>query len=95
MGMKILSAATIILALSAYGAQAEQFTQGTVKSYDPNAETITLDNGSTFALRPGDHPAVQKGEPVVVASDDNYNGTHYADDVSPATSAPAGMNGNQ
>ncbi|GGA95413.1 hypothetical protein GCM10011491_24670 [Brucella endophytica] len=95
MGMKILSAATIILAFTAYGAQAEQFTQGTVKAYDQNAETITLDNGSTFALRPGGHPAVTKGEAVVVASDDNYYGTHYADVVAPATSSPAGMNGNQ
>jgi hypothetical protein len=83
MGMKILSAAAIVLTLSAYGAQAEDFTQGKVKTFDPNTEMVTLTDGASFALRPGEHPAIQTGEPVVVASDSNYYGTHYADVVAP------------
>ncbi|RCS21631.1 hypothetical protein DUT91_22770 [Phyllobacterium salinisoli] len=81
---KVISASAVLLAMSAYGAQA-QVINGEVVMYDSTYDTLTLDGGQSFVLRPGRKPTVRLGERVVVTSVDNHNGIHYVDYIGPAT----------
>ncbi|WP_420963610.1 hypothetical protein [Brucella sp. IR073] len=80
MVIKVLSVSAVLVALSAYGAQAKVVT-GKVVAYNPPYETLTLEGGDSYAVRPGWKPVVHVGDRVVVTSADNYNGTHFADYV--------------
>ncbi|WP_147272172.1 hypothetical protein [Phyllobacterium salinisoli] len=83
MRIQILATAAAVLCLSAYSAQAEDFTYGKVKMYDPDSRVVTLDSGASFILNPDFHPNIRPGEAVVVDWQDNVNGDSYADYVGP------------
>ncbi|WP_407865773.1 hypothetical protein [Phyllobacterium phragmitis] len=91
MRIQVLSAVAALLALSVYSAQAEDFAFGKVKMYDPNSHMVTLDNGSSFILRPGQNPDIHPGEAVVIGWQSNLNGDFYVDYIGPATTVAEGL----
>jgi len=91
MRIQMFSTAAAILALSAFSAQAEDFTSGKVKMYDPNSQIVTLESGRSFILNPNYHPDIRPGDDVVIAWQSNLKGNFYVDYVGPATTAVQGL----
>lgn len=67
----IPAAAAAVLATTAFGFAATQ-TNGTIKTYDGHAMTLTLADGSTYMLKKGfKDPGLKAGEKVTVSWDMN------------------------
>jgi len=73
------------ISLFSFAAHAEDFTIGTLRSYNPASQVVTLTNGRSFELYPPYHPNVRSGERVVVDWQSNLNGDDHADFVGPAS----------
>ncbi len=81
----LMAAIAAGVSLFSFAAHAEDFTKGTLKSYDRASQVVTLTNGQSFELYPPYHPNVRPGERVVVDWQSNLNGDDHADFVGPAS----------
>ncbi|MBB4092364.1 hypothetical protein HGG72_19165 [Ochrobactrum pecoris] len=81
----LMAAIAAGVSLFSFAAHAEDFTMGTLKSYDQASHVITLADGQSFELYPPYHPNVRPGEKVIVDWQSNLNGDDHADYVGPAS----------
>lgn len=84
--LMIAAGAASLLALSSLAAFAAQ-AQGTIKSVDATAMTVTLDNGSTYTLPASVSAAsLKSGEKVIIEYSKDASGKMTATMVTPASS---------
>ncbi len=82
--LMIAAGAASLLALSSLAAFAAE-AQGTIKSVDPTAMTVTLDDGNTYALPASvDAASLQMGEKVKIEYSKDASGKMTATTVMPA-----------
>jgi hypothetical protein len=83
--LMIAAGAASLLAMSSLGALADE-AQGSIKSIDPTAMTVTLDDGNTYALPTSvDAASLQVGEKVKIEFTKDDAGKLTASAVTPAT----------
>ncbi len=81
----IAAGAAGLLALSSLAAFAAE-AQGSIKSVDPSAMTVTLDNGNTYTLPASvDAATLQVGEKVKIEYSKDASGKMTATSVAPAS----------
>jgi hypothetical protein len=78
----VLPAMAAFIATSSFAfADSDRSATGVVKRYDPNAMTLTLDNGTTYHMAKGmREPALQTGETVQISWRTDQ-GAHTVDKV--------------
>lgn len=77
----LLAAVTAGLSFMAATAHAEDFSVGTLKSFNHASRVITLNDGESFELLAHDHPNVKVGDKVIVDWRSNLEGDDHADYV--------------
>ena len=83
--LMIAAGAASLLAMSSYAALADE-AQGSITAVDPSAMTVTLDDGSTYALPASiDAASLQVGEKVQIEYSKDADGKMTATAVTPAS----------